>query len=99
MLAVARIGAIHSGSGGFSPDALAGRIQDYDSLCDPADEGVRGGRAIHLNNTDAALENCPMCTTAIVVKRTDVDIDWIEGRDYWYHEEMETTSAIVLQKK
>ena len=96
MLAVARIGAIHSVVfGGFSPDALAGRIQDCDSSCViTADEGVRGGRAIPLKaNTDAALENCPMCTTAIVVKRTGGDIDWIEGRDYWYHEEMETASA------
>ena len=96
MLAVARIGAIHSVVfGGFSPDALAGRIQDCDSSCViTADEGVRGGRAIPLKaNTDAALENCPMCTTAIVVKRTGGDIGWIEGRDYWYHEEMENASA------
>ena len=96
MLAVARIGAIHSVVfGGFSPDALAGRIQDCDSSCViTADEGVRGGRAIPLKaNTDAALENCPMCTTAIVVKRTGGDIGWVEGRDYWYHEEMENASA------
>ena len=96
MLAVARIGAIHSVVfGGFSPDALAGRIQDCDSTCViTADEGVRGGRAIPLKaNTDAALESCPMCTTSIVVKRTGGDIDWVEGRDFWYHEEMETASA------
>ena len=96
MLAVARIGAIHSVVfGGFSPDALAGRIQDCDSSCViTADEGVRGGRAIPLKaNTDAALENCPMCTTAIVVKRTGGNIGWVEGRDYWYHEEMENASA------
>ena len=96
MLAVARIGAIHSVVfGGFSPDALAGRIQDCDSTCViTADEGVRGGRAIPLKaNTDAALESCPMCTTSIVVKRTGGDIGWVEGRDFWYHEEMETASA------
>ena len=59
-----------------------------------ADEGVRGGRAIPLKaNTDAALESCPMCTTSIVVKRTGGDIGWVEGRDFWYHEEMETASA------
>ena len=62
MLACARIGAIHSVVfGGFSPDSLAGRIQDCDSsLIITADEGLRGGRAIPLKaNTDAALESCP----------------------------------------
>jgi acetyl-CoA synthetase len=96
MLAVARIGAIHSVVfGGFSPDALAGRIQDCDSTCViTADEGVRGGRIIPLKaNTDAALENCPMCKTAIVIKRTGGDIAWVNDRDYWYHEEMSEASA------
>ena len=62
MLACARIGAIHSVVfGGFSPDALAGRIQDCDSsMVITADEGVRGGRPIPLKaNTDKALESCP----------------------------------------
>ncbi len=96
MLAVARIGAIHSVVfGGFSPDALAGRIQDCDSSCViTADEGVRGGKSIPLKaNTDAALESCPMCTTSIVVKRTGGNIGWVEGRDFWYHEEMANASA------
>jgi len=96
MLACARIGAVHSVVfGGFSPDALAGRIQDCDSnMVITADEGVRGGRAIPLKaNTDAALASCPDCSKVIVVKRTGGAIDWVEGRDVWYHEAMEGASA------
>ena len=89
MLACARVGAIHSVVfGGFSPDALAGRIQDCDSsLIITSDEGIRGGKPIPLKaNTDAALNSCPMCKTVVVVKRTGGKIDWVEGRDYWYHD-------------
>ena len=89
MLACARVGAIHSVVfGGFSPDALAGRIQDCDSsLIITADEGIRGGKPIPLKaNTDAALNSCPMCKTVVVVKRTGGKIAWVEGRDYWYHD-------------
>jgi len=96
MLACARIGAVHSVVfGGFSPDALAGRIQDCDStMVITADEGVRGGRPIPLKaNTDEALANCPDCKTAIVVKRTGGKIDWFDGRDVWYHEAMASASA------
>ena len=96
MLAVVRIGAIHSVVfGGFSPDALAGRIQDCDSSCViTADGGVRGGHSIPLKaNTDKALEHCPMCTTLIVVKRTGGEMDWVDGRDFWYHEELASASA------
>ena len=96
MLATARIGAIHSVVfGGFSPDALAGRIIDCDSsVIITADEGVRGGKSIPLKaNTDAALANAPMCKTAIVVKRTGGDIDWVDGRDFWYHDEMAIASS------
>jgi acetyl-CoA synthetase len=96
MLACARIGAVHSVVfGGFSPDALAGRIQDCDStIVITADEGVRGGRPIPLKaNTDDALANCPDCDTAIVVKRTGGKIDWVDGRDVWYHEAMASASA------
>ena len=95
MLACARIGAIHSVVfGGFSPDALAGRIQDCDSsLIITADEGIRGGKSIPLKaNTDAALRLCPMCNTVVVVKRTGGNVDWIEGRDYWYHDITSTQS-------
>ena len=96
MLACVRIGAVHSVVfGGFSPDALAGRIQDCDStMVITADEGVRGGRPIPLKaNTDAALANCPDCKTAIVVQRTGGKIDWVDGRDVWYHEAMDSASA------
>ncbi|MDG2466169.1 MAG: acetate--CoA ligase [Alphaproteobacteria bacterium] len=96
MLAVVRIGAVHSVVfGGFSPDALAGRIQDCDShVIITADEGVRGGKPIPLKtNTDKALEMCPDCQTVIVVKRTGGNIDWHDGRDFWYHEEMAKVDA------
>ena len=96
MLACARIGAIHSVVfGGFSPDALAGRIQDCDSNCViTADEGVRGGRPIPLKaNTDAACAKCPTVKTVFVVKRTSGKIDWADGRDVWYHEACEAVSA------
>jgi len=96
MLACVRIGAVHSVVfGGFSPDALAGRIQDCDStMVITADEGVRGGRPIPLKaNTDAALKSCPDCKTVIVVNRTGGAIDWVEGRDVWYEDAMRTASA------
>jgi acetyl-CoA synthetase len=95
MLACARIGAVHSVVfGGFSPDALAGRIQDCKSnMVITADEGIRAGRAIPLKaNTDAALATCPDCKTVIVVKRTGGNIDWVSNRDVWYHEAMDTVS-------
>ena len=96
MLACARIGAVHSVVfGGFSPDALAGRIQDCDSnMVITADEGVRGGKPVPLKaNTDAALASCPDCTKVVVVRRTGGDIAWVEGRDVWYHEAMDGASA------
>lgn len=96
MLACARIGAIHSVVfGGFSPDALAGRILGCDShTIITADEGPRGGRLVPLKaNVDKALTKCPQCDTCIVIKRTGGDIAWVEGRDYWYHEEMKTVTA------
>ncbi|MBV9861378.1 MAG: acetate--CoA ligase [Alphaproteobacteria bacterium] len=89
MLACARIGAIHSVVfGGFSPDSLAGRIQDCASaVLITADEGLRGGRKVPLKrNADAALQNCPEVATVIVVRRTGGTIDWVAGRDLWYHE-------------
>ena len=96
VLACARIGAIHSVVfGGFSPDALAGRITDCAStVVVTADEGLRGGRKVPLKaNTDAALAACPDCATCIVVRRTGSEIGWVEGRDYWYHEEIAGASA------
>ncbi len=96
MLACARIGAIHSVVfGGFSPDSLAGRIQDCDSnIIITSDEGVRGGKPIPLKaNTDASLENCPTIDKCVVVKRTGGNINWFEGRDVWYHEITDAASA------
>src|SRR5690554_6704745 len=96
MLACARIGAVHSVVfGGFSPEALAGRIRDCEShYVITADEGVRGGRTIPLKaNADTALKDCPECTTCIVVRRTGNPINWVEGRDVWYHEEMAKAST------
>ena len=94
MLACARIGAVHSiVFGGFSPDALAGRIGDCASkFVITADEGVRGGRPIPLKaNTDKAIEiaarNGAGVDKVLVVRRTGSRIDWTEGRDLWYHKE------------
>ena len=95
MLACARIGAIHSVVfGGFSPDSLAGRIQDCESNCViTADEGVRGGRRIPLKaNTDAALAECPGVEHVVVVRHTGGDVGWKDGRDVWYHELVEGQS-------
>ena len=96
MLACARIGAVHSVVfGGFSPDALAGRIQDCEcNIVITADEGVRGGRPIPLKaNTDAALESCPTIEKSVVIKRTGGDIDWQDDRDVWYHDLVADQSA------
>ncbi len=87
MLACARIGAIHSIIfGGFSPDSIAGRINDCQSdYIITADEGVRGGKIIPLKKiTDEALSNCPNVKKCIVVKRTGNEINWVDGRDVWY---------------
>jgi acetyl-CoA synthetase len=95
VLACARIGAIHSVVfGGFSPDSLAGRIRDCRStFLVTADEGLRGGRKVPLKrNADAALESCPDVHDVIVVRRTGGAVNWVEGRDIWYHEACASTS-------
>ena len=87
MLACARIGAVHSIIfGGFSPDSIAGRINDCQSdYIITADEGVRGGKIIPLKKiTDEALESCPNVKKCIVVKRTGNEVNWVEDRDVWY---------------
>ncbi len=92
MLACARIGAVHSVVfGGFSPDALAGRIIDCDSkLVITADEGVRGGKIIPLkSNVDAAASKKGVpdsLQSVLVIRRTGNSVDWVDGRDHWYHE-------------
>jgi acetyl-CoA synthetase len=89
MLACARIGAVHSVVfGGFSPDALAGRITDCQSeFIITADEGLRGGKAVPLKaNVDAAVKQCSGVKNVIVLKRTGGPIEWTEGQDVWYDE-------------
>jgi len=96
LLACARIGAIHSVVfGGFSPEALAGRIQDCDStLVITADEGRRAGRKVPLKvNVDAALEHCSSVKKVLVVKATGGDVGMKEGRDLWLHEAAAGVSA------
>jgi acetyl-CoA synthetase len=88
MLACARIGAIHSVVfGGFSPDALAGRIRDCRSrILVTADEGLRAGRIIPLKaNADVALSASPSVEHCVVVRRTGGAVGWQPGRDLWYH--------------
>lgn len=88
MLACARIGAVHSVVfGGFSPEALKGRIEDANaSLVITADEGLRGGKAVPLKaNVDKALEMATKTCRVIVVQHTKGNIPWKEGRDEWYH--------------
>jgi acetyl-CoA synthetase len=91
MLACARIGAVHSVVfGGFSPEALAGRIHDCSSnIVITADQGVRGAKAIPLKeNVDRAAEHSDVTTLekVLVVKHIGADIDWVDGRDAWLHE-------------
>ena len=95
MLACARIGAVHSVVfGGFSPDSLAGRIQDCDSkVVITADEGLRGGKIVPLKrNVDEALQECPGVTSVIVVRRTKGDVPMMAGRDEFYSDLKTTVS-------
>ena len=89
MLACSRIGAVHSVVfGGFSPEALAGRILDCNShYVITADEGLRGGKIIPLKkNTDEALKKCPDVKNVFVVNRTNGSVNMKDNRDVWYHE-------------
>ncbi len=94
MLACTRIGAVHSiVFGGFSPEALAGRIIDSNSkYVITADEGVRGGRGVPLKaNVDQALAHpeCSFVKSVVVLKRTGGAVDWNSERDVWWHEATE----------
>jgi len=96
LLACARIGAVHSVVfGGFSPEALAGRIIDCDStLVITADEGRRAGKTVPLKaNVDAALKECTSVRKVIVVQATGGEIAMEDGRDLWLHEEAAKVSA------
>ncbi|CAN7465173.1 acetate--CoA ligase [Phenylobacterium sp. LjRoot225] len=95
MLACARIGAVHSVVfGGFSPDSIAGRIQDCAStVVITADEGLRGGKIVPLKrNVDEALKECPGVTDVIVVRRTRADVPMTAGRDAFYSDLKTTVS-------
>ena len=97
MLACARIGAVHSIIfGGFSPDSIAGRINDCKSdYVVTADEGLRGGKTIPLKSiTDEALVNCSNVKKCIVIKKTGNRINWDESRDVWYHDIIKKASPI-----
>jgi len=90
MLACARIGAVHSVVfGGFSPEALAGRIEDCDSrFVVTADEGLRGSKRVPLKaNVDAALSQQGVTVDGVlVVRHTGADIAMTDGRDHWFHD-------------
>ncbi len=95
MLACARIGAVHSVVfGGFSPDAIANRIEDCQSdyvIC--ADEGLRGSKRVPLKaNVDAALEKISV-KAVLVIRHTGGDVAMTEGRDHWFHEYSEGVST------
>jgi len=96
ILACARIGAVHSVIfGGFSPDSIAGRLEDCKSTCVvTADEGLRGGRKIPLKaNVDAACDKAGGVTSVIVVKRTNAAVNMKAGRDVYYDEIAKTVLA------
>lgn len=95
MLACARIGAVHSVVfGGFSPEALSGRILDCTSdYVITADEGVRGGKRIPLKaNVDKALEKCPNVKSVIMVTRTGAEVPMKKGRDVRYEDRVKLVS-------
>ncbi|NVC95662.1 acetate--CoA ligase [Vibrio natriegens] len=99
MLACTRIGAVHTVVfGGFSPEALSGRIIDSDAkVVITADEGVRGGRAVPLKkNVDEALTNPDVKTISkvLVLKRTGGDVEWHDHRDVWWHEATASVSDV-----
>ncbi len=99
MLACARVGAVHSiVFGGFSPDALASRIEGSDSrLVITSNYSLRGGKVVPLKaNVDQALQHegaNRLVESVVVVKRVDQDVAWDDSRDRSYEELMATASA------
>jgi len=97
MLACARIGATHNVVfGGFSVDALKGRIQDADAkLVITADGGYRRGNPSALKPTvDESVAQCPSVERVLVVRRTGQAVDWTPDRDLWWHEVVETAEPV-----
>jgi acetyl-CoA synthetase len=96
MLACARIGAIHSiVFAGFSANALADRINDAESnIVITSDGGYRGSKSIPLKSiVDEALETCPSVKTTIVYKRTGDPVNFVKGRDIWWHDLIQGVST------
>ncbi|HYF44676.1 MAG TPA: acetate--CoA ligase, partial [Acidimicrobiales bacterium] len=96
MLSCARLGAAHSVVfGGFSPDSLIDRINDAEAkVVVTADGGWRRGSASGLKvNVDAALGSTPSVESVVVVRRTEQDVEWVDGRDHWYHDLMAEADA------
>jgi acetyl-CoA synthetase len=97
MLACARIGAAHSVVfGGFSADAIGDRMNDAQAVAViTADEAWRRGKPFPLKaNVDQALESVASVTNVVVVRRTGNPVQWVEGRDHWYHELVEGREAV-----
>ena len=102
MLACTRIGAIHSVVfGGFSPEALAGRLEDCNSkFIITSDEGIRGGKIIPLkSNVDMAISKVKDFEKCIVVKRTGNNVPWNDKYDYWYHDLIDNSSDTFEPEK
>lgn len=98
MLACARIGAVHSVVfAGFSPEALAGRIEDGGSkVVVTADEGLRAGKIVPLkDNVDAAIQHCHTTNVdhVVVLQHTGGSVTYVDGRDHWYHELLKEQST------
>ena len=90
MLAIARVGAIHSVVfGGVSADSLASRIDDAEaSVVITADGGYRKGKVFPLKPTvdEAVAKSAGSVGHVLVVRRGENEVDWFEGRDHWWHE-------------
>ena len=95
MLACARVGATHSVVfGGFSPGALQSRIEDAEAKLLITTDGQfrRGKPAPMKENTDQAVANTPTIEHVLVVKRTETEVPWTEGRDIWWHDLVDAQS-------